>query len=191
MAGSRDYRAEYQRRIATAAARGLSRSQARGHARAGEKPPRGPPKALDDEKLQVALRALRQEQPFTIAAKAAGISPERLRRHASERGLIEKVGRRWQPKADLLRRVQLFSRGKAIVVEVRGKEPASAVGRYMAAVGAFLHSNAVELLKPFIGQSVRDAARKHHPFETNPNTLHRLAAGGERSFEEIYRIILN
>ena len=186
----RNYQAEYARRIAKALARGLSRSQGRGHSRASETPQRGPPKPIADERLQIALRVLRQEKNFEAAAKAARISPERLRKHAVERALIEKNGRRWQPKADLPRKVQLFSRGKVLNLTVPDAASASAVGLFMSAVGAFLANNDAKLLTPFKGQSVRDSADKTHPFETNPNTLYQLSAEGERSFEEIYKIVL-
>ena len=186
----RDYRAEYARRIANAMGRGVSRSQARGHAKSGENPSRGPPKPIDDDRLQLAFRVLRQEKNFAAAAKAARISPERLRKHAIERGLIEKSGRSWQPKASLHRQVALFSKGKALTLIVPDAAAASEVGRFMSAVGAFLGSGDASLLAPFVDKSVRDTAGKTHPFETNPNTLYRLSAGGERSFEEIYRIVL-
>ncbi len=113
MAKKRDYKAEYARRKTDALARGLSVSQARGHAKAGERPFHGPPRQIEDERLQVALCVLQQEKSFESAAKAARISPERLRRHAIERGLIEKSNRRWHPRADPLRRLKAFSRGKA------------------------------------------------------------------------------
>ena len=55
-------------------ARGVSRSQARGHARTGETPSRGPTKPIDDDRLQLAFRVLRQEKNFAAAARAAQIS---------------------------------------------------------------------------------------------------------------------
>jgi hypothetical protein len=189
---ARNYQAEYARRIANAMARGISRSQARGHARPGEKPSRGPPKPIDDDRLQLAFRVLHQEKNFEAAAKAARISPERLRKHAIERGLIEKSGRRWQARADLPRRVPVFSKGKSLAITVPNAAEASPVADFMSTVGAFLTQpkKFESKLASFAGQSARDIAGKTHPFETNPNTLYRLAAGGERSFEEIYRIIL-
>ena len=90
----RNYGAEYARRIANATARGLSRSQARGHAKAAEAPPRGTPRPIEDDRLQLALRTLRRQKSLSEAARAARVSPERLRKHAIERGLIEKTGRR-------------------------------------------------------------------------------------------------
>lgn len=59
MARKRDYKAEYERRIANAVKRGLSRSQARGHAKASESPVRPKP-VHSDSKLEAALKLLRQ-----------------------------------------------------------------------------------------------------------------------------------
>lgn len=186
----RNYQAEYTRRIANAIAKGHSRSQARGHARAGEKPSRGPPRPIEDYRLQIAFRVLRQEKNFEAAAKAARISPERLRRHAVERALIEKSGRSWRPRADLPRKLKIFSQGKSQTVIVPDMAAASLAGQYMSAVGQFLRTNDTTPLAPFIGKSVRDIAGKKYPLETNPNTLYRLSTSGEPTFEHIYRIVI-
>ncbi len=187
----RDYAAEYVRRIARASQRGLTRSQARGHPRPGETPvsKRKPPKPIEDDRLQQALRTLRQEKSLAAAAKAARVSPERLKHVAQSKGAIKKEGRRWIVDPALPRRMPLFSRRRAIEVIVSG-EDASKVGAYMDAVGKFLATNNRDLLKPFVGQSVTDKAAKSHPIETNPNTLYRLAAAGEATFEQVYRIVV-
>jgi hypothetical protein len=85
---------------------------------------------IDDERLQVALCVLRREANLGAAAKAAGISPERLRRHVIERGLIEKSNGRWGLRADLPRRLKAFSRGEALTILVLGLASASLVERY-------------------------------------------------------------
>jgi hypothetical protein len=128
MAKKRDYKAEYALRKTNVLARGLSVSQARGHAKAGEAS-RGAPRQIEDERLQVALYMLQQEKSFESAAKAARISPERLRRHAIERGLIEKSNRRWQPRAGLPRRLKAFSRRKALAIIAPDLASASLMGR--------------------------------------------------------------
>ena len=79
MSRQRDYKAEYQRRIANAAKRGLSKSQGRGHARAGEASARSKPVKSDD-RLESALKLLRQSGNQSRAAKEAGVSAERFRR---------------------------------------------------------------------------------------------------------------
>ena len=190
MAKGRDYKAEYERRIAKGTASGHSRSQARGHAKASETLIKAPRLTLSDERVQAALRALRQEKSISAAARSIKVSPERLRKIAIERSIIEKQGRRWQVKAALPRRMPLFSKGHAIAITVGGAGEATDVGRFMSAAGSFLETNKLSFVTPFDGQGVRDAAGKFHPFETRPNVLYRLAASGEGSFEQIYRIII-
>jgi hypothetical protein len=187
----RDYAAEYAQRIARGQAKGLTRSQARGHPRSGESSVsnRKTFKAIDDDRLQRALRVLRQEKSLAAAAKAARVSPERLRHLAKSKGAITKKGRRWIIDPNLPRRMPMFSRRRAIEVVVSGDD-ASKVGAYMDVVGKFLATNNRDLLKPFVGQSVTDKAAQSHPFETNPNTLYRLAAAGEATFEQVYRIVV-
>jgi hypothetical protein len=187
--GLRNFKAEYARRIAKAQSRGLTRSQGRGHAKAAEASLRAS-KPISDERLQLALRVLRQESNFAAASRAAKISPERLRKYAIERGLLEKAGRRWRTRADLPRRMLLFSGGKSLAITVGDFETASLVGRFMSAVGHFLETNNRSVLTPFFGQSVRDINGREHPFETRPNVLYRLAAAGEHTFEQIYRIVV-
>jgi hypothetical protein len=185
----RDFRAEYARRIARGQAKGLTNSQARGHAKATETLVR-PSRPLSDDRLQLALRILRQERNFTAAARAGKIAPERLRKYALEQGLIEKEGRRWRVKPDLPRRMLLFTDGTSATVTVGDFENASLIGRFMSAAGRFLETNKRELLAPFVGRSIIDIAGREHPFETRPNVLYRLTAGGGESFEQIYRIVV-
>jgi hypothetical protein len=186
----RNYAAEYARRIANAMARGMSRSQGRGHAQAAETSSRGPPRPIEDDRLQIALRALRKEKSFGEAARAARISPERLRKQAIERGLIEKSGRRWRTRADLPRRILIFSKGQSLAITVGDLSAASLAGRYMSAVGRFLDTNDRSALTPFVGRSVVDLSGKEHPLETRPNVLYRLASAAEHTFEQVYRIVI-
>ena len=67
----RDYRAEYRRRTASAAARGISRSQARGHPKPTEAAvaSKRPPKPIEDARLQLAFKVLRQEKSLSAAAQ--------------------------------------------------------------------------------------------------------------------------
>ena len=95
--GKRNYVAEYARRIARGVGEGLF-----------EEPSPRPPKAdrsrdrlkasrepIEDDRLQLALKVLRQEKSLTAAAREAKVSPERLRRYATEKNIIERRGRRW------------------------------------------------------------------------------------------------
>lgn len=188
MARSRDYKAEYQRRIARAAARGLSRSQARGHARSGEAAIRPKP-IKSDERLEAALKLLRQTGHQGRAAKEANVSPERLRRFLRENALAERRGRKWLFSDKRLRRMTVISDGQTQDLLLPGFDEASLNGQHLNAVRQFLGSNDVDLLLPFEGRSVTDAKGEAHPLETDPNALYRLAAAGSELFHEIYRLV--
>jgi hypothetical protein len=186
---SRNYAAEYLKRKQRGRKLGLSVSQARGHPKSGERPA-GKLSALADHKIQFALRELRKQRNLAVAAKAAKISPERLRRFGTENGLIQKVKGKWQIKSTLPRRMPIFSDGKSVAIIVGDEDSASDVGKYNHAVKRFLETNNQKSLMPFQGASVIDINQKRHPYETRPNILYRLSATGENSFEQIYRIII-
>jgi len=187
----RDYAAEYARRIARAISRGWTRSQARGHPKVDESTRSSRNRLpLDDWKLQRALKALRETRNIKAAAHEARISPERLRRVAKSRGAIKKRGRRWIVNPALPRRMPIYSRGRQIVITVGDLQSASQIGRYLNAVRYFRRSNDRKWLEPFVGQSVTDISDKAYPFETNPNSLYRLAVTGGETFEQIYRIVV-
>jgi len=184
----RDYRAEYLRRIERALARGLSRSQGRGHARSGEAPIKRS-SAQSDAKLEEALRKLRETNNQVLAAKRAGVVPERFRRFVREHGLAHREGRRWA-FTDLRSQVRVISKGRVRMIEVKGFQPASLVGSHNAAIGRFLETNDVSYLEPFIGVSVRDTSGRRHLLETNPNTIYRLDSAGGEAFEQVYRLVI-
>lgn len=191
MARPRDYRAEYQRRIARGLIRGLSRSQARGHPRSGEAPvsPRTSTPAYDP-RLEAGLKLFRAGTPLTRSAPTIGVSRERLRRYAIQTGVVEKQRGRWIVIRDNRVRVMpIFSAGRSLTVTIAGYEQAALAGRYMAAVRAFRDSNDPSYLEPFVGEVVTDVRDTWHVFETRPNTLYRLAIGDDETFEQIYRIV--
>jgi hypothetical protein len=189
MAKKRDYKAEYRRRIANAEKRGLTRSQARGHPRPGEKGLKPSPRQDTEQPLEAAFKMLREVGSQKKAAKAHRISVDRLRRYVRQNALAEWTGRHWHFTDTRPRQMQVISGGEISVLTLKGFEEASLNGRHLAAVKSFLSSNDIELLKPFVGQSVTGAKGKRYPLETNPNTLHRLAAAGTEVFHEVYRLV--
>lgn len=189
MARTRNFKAEYARRIASATSRGLSRSQARGHARTGEVQS-GTPKLRGDARLEAALKVFRKTRNRAVAAKSVNIAPERLRRFLRENVQIEGRGRSLQIIDNRPRDMTVISDGKAEVLRLRDYDQASLNGEHLAAVGDFLRTNNRELLLPFEGRTVIDAKGKSHRLETDPNALHRIAAQGDEVFHEIYRLVL-
>lgn len=189
MARKRDYKAEYQRRIAKGDKQGLSRSQSRGHARAGEKPVRAKPVQSDD-RLEAALKLLRQNGDRTASAKSLGIAPERFRRFLRENVLIEGRGRSLKITDNRHRYMTVISRGEAQELRLRDYDQASLNGQHLSAVREYIRTNIRELLLPFNDHAVIDSKGKAHPLETDPNELHRIAAQGDEVFHEIYRLVL-
>jgi hypothetical protein len=190
----RDYQAEYARRIERGRNRGLSRSQARGHPKAKEKAAsakKGRTSPQYDQRLEQGLKLMRSGSNLTQSAQVIGVSRERLRRYISKTGIVRRKGNRWVFRKDNRKReLLIYTRGKAVTITVAGYEPAARIGTYMSAVGQFLTTNNLAHLDPFVGESVQDVAGKHYFFETNPNTLYRLAETSVQSFEQIYRIVV-
>ena len=185
----RDYKQEYARRVASATNRGFSRSQARGHARAGEAPAK-PRSIASDKKLEAALRELRKSGNRESAAKAARVAPERFRRFLAQNVEVIGRGRNLKITDNRPRDMLVLSNGEARELRLRDFEQSSLNGRHLAAVRNFITSNDRDLLAEFEGQSVIDAKGRAHLLETNPNTLHRIAAAGGEVFHEIYRLII-
>ena len=187
----RNFATEYERRITRGLAKGLSRSQARGHPKTKEKPisRRGRLTSLTSDQWQQVLKSLRTEKSLTRAAKAAHVSPERFKREAAGKAIAKRKGR-WVVRFDLPRRMLLYSDGRAVVVTVGTFEEASLIGRYNAAVRNFLRSNNPKYLEPFVGQSVTDITGASHNFDTNKNSLYRLSHAGEDEFSQIYRLVV-
>lgn len=190
MARQRDYKAEYQRRIANATAKGLTRSQARGHAKIAERPARPlPEKGTIDPKLERALKRLRNGTSLTEAAKMEHVSRERLRRFLADKNLATRTGRNWTVTDQRARRVPVVTQGKSRIVRVPDFESASLAGAYANDVGRFLSTNNADLLTPYSGRGVKDSKGRFHPFEINPNTLYRLATADLPAFHEVYEIV--
>ena len=189
MARKRDHKAEYKRRLANAARRGLSRSQARGHAKAGEKSIR-PPRSSNSARLENALKAYRKTGRQIDAARSVGVSVELLRRYLRENVSVKRRGRTLVIGDNRAREMTIVSKGQVYKAILPNFDEASLNGEYLSAIGAFIFSNDPSHLRKFDGLSVTDTAGKSHPFETNDTTLYRLAAAGTELFHNVYRLIL-
>jgi hypothetical protein len=187
VARKRNHQAEYRRRVDRGRVRGLTRSQARGHARAQE-PGLKAKSGTTDPRLERALRELRRTNNQVAAAKEAGVSPERFRRFLREHKLAERKGRFWQITDRRPRNMTAITTRGAIDLKLPGYDTASLVGQHNAAVKSFLDSNDISHLGPFEGHTIRDASGRTYVLETRPNVIRRRDASGE-TFEQIYRIV--
>jgi hypothetical protein len=130
---------------------------------------------------------MKRGSSLKAAARANQVSQERLRRYLHESTQSTCVGQVWKI-LDLRRfHLPIYSRGQIVELWLSADE-ASKAGEYLSAVGRFLPTGDVSLLKPYLGDGVRDVTGAFHPFETGPNTLYRLDSKGELSVPEIYKI---
>jgi hypothetical protein len=185
----RNYKQEYQRRLKRAFANGLSRAQARGHAKPGEALVKQAKAKTDIAKLEAALKILHTEGSLQRAAREAHVSAERFKRYLVEKNLVLRVGRKWQITDTRPREMTVFSNGRAQSLILKDFANASLNGGHLAAIGQFLNNNDRDVIRPFEGQSVTDTSGKSHVLETNPNTLYRIAHAGSDVFEQVYRLI--
>lgn len=185
MARNRDYKREYQRRIDRGLKAGKSRSAARGHPRATDLP-RPDLRGIDrSSPLEKALARMRRGSSQIDAARAEGVSVEKLRRHRLLHTASQKERGRWIIFDSRPQAFWIASEGKLVSV-ILANDEGSEVSAYWRAVDAFLYSNDDEHLHPFEGEGVFDVRSRFHQFETRPNVLRKLEAVGELNFIEIY-----
>lgn len=128
---------------------------------------------------------------LSAAARSLHLSPKNLKKAIKQRRLAKRLGRRWVTEDNRPRRVPVMTGGRFRVLTVRGYKQARLVGEHHHAVGEFVRTNAVELLRPFKGRAVQTVRGRKYSLETNPNALHRIAAMDSPPFHEIYEITSN
>ena len=185
----RDFKIEYARRVAKGLEAGKSRSQARGHARAGERPkPPGPRLAAGKGPFELAVRKIARGSYLRTAAREFGLREETLRRYLKENVQAERKGRKWVITDNRPRQFPVYSEG-AIAHPWLTPAEATRASDYMRAVNRFLFTGRRKVLRPFEDAGVTDIKGRLHPFETDPDALYELDAAGELSFPELYKII--
>jgi hypothetical protein len=170
--------------------KGLSLSQARGHARAGERPkPPNPIPVNPKSKEEVAIRIMRDTAAsLRYTARLTGQSEQHLRRYIKENVNAKRVGNQWNIDDQRPRQFPFYSNGMLVSPWLNSYE-ASSASLYMHAQRQFLAIGNLSLLEPYARQGVTDINGKFHPFEVDPNRLYELDAKGELNFPEFYRII--
>jgi hypothetical protein len=186
----RDYRKEYARRMTLATQKGLSRSAARGHPRAGERRQQAAGRSFDpNSREELTLKMMRRERSaLREAAARYGIGQERLRAYLKENTEASRAKGRW---IIIDRRVRegfpIYSNARVLTLSLTPDE-ASEAGKYLRAVKEFLRTSDNGFLRPFAGKGVRDVNGRLYPFELDENTLYELDHRDEAVIPEQYRI---
>ena len=198
MATTRDYKAEYRRRLERALKAGFSRAQGRGHPGAGEKyikPRAHPRRRMFDSKLERALKALRKPgATLSDIARNASVSRERLSRYVKAVAGARREGRKWLFDDRRVRRLEIISseQWRPVKVRVRGFEPARLAGSHAQEAGQALLDQrlAPDFIRKWEGQSIEDVRGRWHTFSTDLNQIYSAVLMNDYSFENYYRIEL-
>ena len=181
----RNYKAEYERRIARGIAKGLSRSQSRGHPKATDFAFGGRQLADRNNQLEQALKLMKEGSSQKAAAKAAHVSTERLRTFMRTFTDALHSNGKWVIRDQRAETYWIASAGSILAVTLT-KDEGSKVGVYWNAVNRFLNTNDIAHLQAIKNGGVTDMKGKYHPFELRPLRLRRLDSMDELNFIEIY-----
>lgn len=194
----RKYAAEYARRIRNATARGLTKSQARGHPGALQQSASalrsGPKPARLDWGLEGAIKSMRAGATLSDAAREAHVGRERLATYAKRYAGAVSKGGRWTFADNRARRVLVAAEGEPnfLVLKVPGFDPANLAGLHYAESLAVLDDRS--LLPAFVerwsGVSIPDLKGQTHYFATDINALFRAHFGDEADWTRIYHIYM-
>ena len=128
---------------------------------------------------------MRRGESQKAAAKAEGISTERLRAYLKDSTTAKRERGRWVISDRRPQPFWMISRGRLTSVTLP-RDLGTELSAYWRAVDRFLNTNNRAHLLPFVGRGVRDVNGRFRPYETDPNTLRRLDSIGELHFLEIY-----
>jgi len=128
---------------------------------------------------------MRRGATQAAAAKAHGVTVERLRRHRQQNTASRYAAGEWEIYDSRPQAFWLISDGRMTTVTMPNEE-GSVISGYLHAVNRFLYSNDDALLDPFEGEGVVDVRGRFHQFETRPNVLRKLESTDQLNFIEIY-----
>ena len=142
------------------------------------------------ERYERSLRVLsrmRNGESLTAAARLEGIRPETVRRNVGE--AIERGRNSYRVKPDdrLYRRMQFLTERGYVGVEPATAKEAAKLGRYHAALAAYLERGDENSLRRFARMKLRLRDRTSLSFITDLEVIDHLAAAGALSFDHIYR----
>ncbi len=123
------------------------------------------------------------------AAKAVGITPNALKRHAGNALVKDHRGRYAAKASDKLARSIVFPTESGLVsLNVRDSRTASRISDFWNAVHTYLRSGDQYGLRKFRGRVISVEKRKY-AFITDPDTLDRLFDADELTFDDIYNVM--
>ena len=135
-----------------------------------------------------AVALLHRGKSLSQSAADAGVSAERLRKFVRDNHIATRHRGKWKVNVKKLNwEVLLFTRGRAEPVRMNDPEEVSRAMSFMASVRHFRETQNVSVLDVHRGKGVRDLYGKYHLFETNPNTLYRLASSTSERPDKYYR----
>lgn len=190
----RDYKAEYAKRIQKGVEKGLTRTQASGHAKKGEssisqlKQSATSLKNADKNPFEKAIKLIKRNFPLASAAKESGVSQKKLKEYMQSEGVKTGKGKvlRQTSKGDRYvtqtvvtedtraREWFTFSSGNSIGVRLDSAN-ASKNGRYLNDVHKFLKGDKKALQK-WKGETLTTVDGQRIPLETDPKKV-RIAKG--------------
>lgn len=137
-----------------------------------------------EDSLEV-LSKMRDGLSLTKASKQVGISSSTVKRYVSS--ALSLQNHRWFAKQSdrLLRKMEIYEKGKPIWITVRGIKQARLIGQYHSAIGRLEKDESA--LKSFKKIKVKDANGKFHRLETNVAKIFAILERREDSeFFQIY-----
>ncbi len=151
--------------------------------------------SAERETRELALEALsymrNDRASLADAARKAGTSSENVLRYAGAAITRDPQGRYVAAASDrLYRRMAMITKGRVIFVDVSDSTSATWISRHHNAVKRYIYRADDRGLGTFKGKGVRDTQGQIHPFETDLDTLDRLASIGEIEFDSIYELSL-
>jgi hypothetical protein len=149
---------------------------------------RGQQRTKLDARFELAVRQLNRGRSISATARVFGLSVKNFRGQLARKRLLKRKGTRWITQDDRLRRVTVMTGGRFRTLIVRGYKQARLIGEHHHAAGQFVRTNEVGVIKRFKGRTVQAANGRRYVLETDPNTLHRIAAIDSPQFHEIYAI---
>jgi hypothetical protein len=188
----RDHKAAYSRRIERALAKGLTRSQARGHPKAGETyispRARAPP---FDARLEAAIREIRRGKPLGEAARDLKVGRERLSTYAKAHAGAQRTGRSWTFSDKRPREVAVIT-PDGVVTIATDYEGAHIAGQHWHEAHQAMANHAwmESFERRWSDRFVRDLRGKRHALASDLNDVYAAIHAHDESFELIYRIVM-